>query len=350
MRKVTLKTIAKELDVSISTVSKSLKDSPEISEDTRQKVQAFAKLYNYKPNTIALSLKNQRTRTIGVIVPEIVHHFFTTVISGIEKVANRYGYTVIIGLSDESFEKEVTNMDKLANGTIDGFILSVASETLKRADFHHIRESINQGMPVVTFDRSVPSVDCDRVVVDDLEGAYTAVNRLIELGCKNIALVTTVDHVDVGRLRTEGYLKALGDHGLQVQDSMILKTEEDISDEAGDARLRRQIVNLLQAHPAVDGVFAVNEKYALIAMQALRHVGKHIPKDTRVIGFTDGVLSRYATPGLSTVSQHGLQIGERAAELLIERLEDEKEHKPSRTVVVETKLIERESTAVLKKP
>jgi LacI family transcriptional regulator len=345
MKKVTLKTIAKELDVSISTVSKSLKDSPEISEDTRQKVQAFARLYNYKPNTIALSLKNQRTKTLGVIVPEIVHHFFTTVISGVEKVANRYGYTVIIGLSDESFEKEVTNMDKLANGSIDGFIISVASQTLKMGDFHHINECINQGMPVVMFDRSVASINCDKVIVDDLEGAYTAVSRLIELGCRNIALVSTVDHVDVGKLRTEGYLKALNHHGLKVSPSLILKTEEDISNETGDANLREQIVQLLQSNPGVDGVFAVNEKYALIAMQALREIGKAVPADTRVIGFTDGVLSRYATPSLSTVSQHGLLIGERAAELLIQRLENDEDDRPSQTVVVPTKLIERESTA-----
>ena len=344
MRKVTLKTIAKELDVSISTVSKSLKDSPEISEDTRQKVQAFARLYNYKPNKIALSLKNQRTRTLAVIVPEIVHHFFTTVVSGIEKVANQHGYTVIIGLSDESFEKEVTNMDKLANGSIDGFILSVSSETLKKADFHHIRECINQGMPVVMFDRSAPGIECDSVVVNDLEGAYSAVKHLIHLGCRKIALISTVDHVDVGKLRTAGYTKALKDHQIPVDNALILKTEQDISDESGDALLRQQIVRLLAANPTVDGIFAVNEKYALIAMQALREAGKRIPEDTRVIGFTDGVLSRYASPGLSTVSQHGMQIGEKAAELLIERLENEDLELPPRKVVVKTRLVEREST------
>lgn len=146
-RKVTLKQIAKELDVSISTVSKSLRDSPEISEDTRLKVQAFAKLYNYKPNLIALSLKNKKTKTIGIIIPEIVHHFFATVISGIEHVANEKGYNVIVTLSDESFDKEVINMEMLANGSIDGFILSLSKETQLRRDFHHISEVINQGMP-----------------------------------------------------------------------------------------------------------------------------------------------------------------------------------------------------------
>src|SRR5690606_9964683 len=213
-RKVTLKQIARELDVSISTVSKSLRNSPEISEDTRQKVQAFAKLYNYRPNNIALSLKNRRTKTIGIIIPEIVHHFFATVISGIEQVANESGYSVIICLSDESFDKEVINMEMLANGSIDGFIMSLSKETQFKADFHHISEVINQGMPVVMFDRVSNEILCDKVIIDDKQAAYEAVQSLIDKGKKKIALVTTVDYVSVGKLRTDGYTKALLDNDL----------------------------------------------------------------------------------------------------------------------------------------
>src|SRR5690606_21256662 len=161
-KKITLKQIARELDVSISTVSKALRDSVEISEDTRQKVQAFAKLYNYKPNNIALSLKNRKTKTIGIIIPEIIHHFFATVISGIEQVANENGYSVLICLSDESFDKEVLNMEMLANGSIDGFIMSLSKETQFKADFHHITEVINQGMSVVMFDRVANDILCDK--------------------------------------------------------------------------------------------------------------------------------------------------------------------------------------------
>ena len=179
-RKVTLKQIAKELDVSISTVSKSLRDSSEISEDTRLKVQAFAKLYNYKPNNIALSLKNQRTKTIGIIIPEIVHHFFATVISGIEQIANENGYTVIVCLSNESFTKEVINMEMLANGSIDGFIISLSKETQFKGDFHHITEVMNQGMPVVMFDRITNEIYCDKVIIDDKHAAYDATPMLID--------------------------------------------------------------------------------------------------------------------------------------------------------------------------
>ena len=208
-KKITLKQIAKELDVSISTVSKALKDSVEISEDTKQKIQAFAKLYNYRPNNIALSLQNQKTKTIGVIIPEIVHHFFSKVIRGIELVANKRGYNVIIGLSNESFDKEVINMQMLANGSIDGFILSISKETLQQQDYHHFKETINQGMPIVMFDRVVNEINCDKVIINDLKGSKNAVSKLLCNGCKNVAIITTKDYVSVGKLRTQGYLEAL---------------------------------------------------------------------------------------------------------------------------------------------
>ena len=172
--------IATELDVSVSTVSKALKDSKEISDSTKQKVKAFAKLYNYKPNNIALSLKSQQTNNIGVIIPEIVHHFFTTVIAGIEKYANEHGYNVIVGLSNESFKKEVINLDMLANGTIDGFILSVAKQTLEFGDYHHFEETIDQGIPIVMFDRVLDNIHCDRVVVNDIQASKNAVKCLHE--------------------------------------------------------------------------------------------------------------------------------------------------------------------------
>ena len=187
-RKVTLKQIAKELDVSISTVSKSLRNSAEIGEETRLKVQAFAKLYHYKPNNTALSLKNRKTKSIGIIIPEIVHYFFSTVINGIEHVANENGYSVVICLSDDSFDKEVLNMEMLANGSIDGFIMSLSKETQYKGDFHHITEVINQGMPVVMFDRVTNDILCDKVIIDDQAAAYEAVQSLIDKKNKNVTI------------------------------------------------------------------------------------------------------------------------------------------------------------------
>lgn len=343
-RKVTLKQIARELDVSISTVSKALKNSKEISEDTREKVQAFAKLYNYKPNNIALSLKNRKTKTIGVIIPEIVHHFFSKVIRGIELYANNKGYNVIVGLSNESFDKEVINMEMLANGSIDGFILSISKETLQLQDYHHFNETINQGMPIVMFDRVVKEINCDKVIVDDYKGAKNAVTKLLKNGCKNVALITTKDYVNVGRFRTQGYISALEDHQLVPEPSLILKVDDESLTEYNLSNLETEITQLFQENPKIDGVFAVNEIYAITVMKIARKLGKEIPDDLQIIGFTDGVLSRHAIPGLTTVSQHGQKIGEKTAELLIERIEKEDFSENVQTIVVETELIEREST------
>ncbi len=347
-RKITLKQIARELDVSISTVSKALRNSIEISEDTTQKIQAFAKLYNYRPNNIALSLQNKKTKTIGIIIPEIVHHFFSKVIQGIEIVAINKGYNVIVGLSNESFNKEVINMEMLANGSIDGFILSISKDTLMRQDYHHFNETISQGMPIVLFDRVVNDVNCDKVIVDDIKGSKKAVNKLVANGCKHIALITTKDYVSVGRLRTQGYLEALEAHEIHPNGSLILKVDDKFVSEDHLELLENEIEQLFKKNKNIDGVFAVNELYAITAMKVARSLDLNIPSDIQVIGFTDGVLSKHATPSLTTVSQHAQAMGEKAAELLIHRLENEAEGEAEeehfQTVVIETELIERNST------
>ncbi|MFO8146817.1 MAG: LacI family DNA-binding transcriptional regulator [Bacteroidota bacterium] len=336
-RKLTLKHIASELDVSISTVSKALRDSVEISEDTRKKIKAFAKLYNYKPNNIALSLKNRKSKTIGVIIPEIVHHFFTTVISGIEQVANEKGYHVIICMSNNSFDKEVINMELLANGSTDGFIISVAKETQQKQDYHHLREVIDQGMPLVMFDRVIDEIECDKVIIDDTIGAKKAVNKLIEIGCKKIGLITTVDYVSVGKLRTEGYFQALKEHGMEVDEDLILKIDDfDLSEP--------EIKNFLE-NKDLDGVFAVNEHFAIYAIKAFQEKGLSVPEDVAVIGFTDGELSKRFIPSLTTVSQHGAEMGAQSARLLIKKLESEdSEEEAYQTIIIETGLVERNST------
>ncbi|QFZ53372.1 LacI family transcriptional regulator [Oceanihabitans sp. IOP_32] len=354
-RKITLKQIARELDVSISTVSKALSNSKEISEETTKKIQAFAKFYNYRPNNIALSLKNRKTKTIGILIPEIVHHFFSTVIRGIELVANRRGYNVIVGLSNESFAKEIINMEMLANGSIDGFILSISKETLLKQDYHHFNATINQGMPIVMFDRVVSEVDCDKVIVDDFNGSVKAVNKLIANGCKNIALITTMDYVSVGRLRTQGYIEALEKNKMIADPSLILKIDDDLDVENNLEVLEQEIERFFKTSGNIDGVFAVNELYAVTAMKVAKKLGFRIPDDVQVIGFTDGVLSKHATPSLTTVSQHGQKIGEQAANLLIDRLEASNTESDQRfkdvhkkpdfiKVVIETEIIEREST------
>lgn len=335
--KATLKQIAKELNVSVSTVSKALSNSPEISEPTKLKVQEFAKLKNYKPNNLAVNLKNKRSKTIGVIIPNILNPFFAKVFSGIEKGANDRGYNVITCISNESLEKEIHAMDMLSNGTIDGFILSISEETQKEQRFKHFKEAINEELPIVMFDRISDEVNCDKVIVDDFDSAVHGVNHMIKTKCKNIALLSTIDNLSVGKLRAEGYMKALKDNGYKIDESIIIRTD---SVEDFDQRLQ------MLFDKKIDGVFALDEHASVMAHKTAIKKGIKIPDDLSIIGFADGVWSRRLTPSLSTISQHGPEIGEAAAEMLIKRLESKPtdETPQYETKVIKTELRQREST------
>ena len=335
-RKITLKHIARELGVSISTVSKALKNSEEIGSDTKEKVQAFEKLYNYKPNNIAISLKNKRTKNIGVIIPDIVHHFFTTVFRGIEKYANAKGYNVIVCVSDESFDKEVINMELLANGSIDGFIMALSSGTQLKNDYNHLKEVTEQGIPLVLFDRVAEDIVCDKVIINDRQGAYNAVTKFIKDGRKRIALIASEDYISVSRERAAGYKEALLDNGIGYNEDLILKFPSmEISENLIEDFFERE---------KVDAVLSVNEIFAIHGMRYVQSKGLKIPEDISFIGFTDGLLSKYASPGLTAIAQHGEQMGEIAAEILIEKIETDVEEETYVTRVLEPTLIERGST------
>jgi len=335
--KATLKQIAKELNVSVSTVSKALNDSPEISEQTKVRIKEYAKLKNYKPNVIGLNLKNRKTKTIGVIIPNILNSFFAKVFSGIEKVADEKGYNVIMCISNESLDKEAHTMEMLSNGTIDGFVLSISEEAQKLHDYSHFNSIINDGTPIVMFDRTTDEVECDKVIVDDFDSGKNATQHLIDLGCKNIALISSVDNLGVGKLRAEGYLKALKDNNIEINENIIIRTESEHD--------LVEKINELYSNNLVDGVFALEENDSVLALKAGVKKGYKIPKDLKIIGFADGILaSRRLSPSLTTVSQHGIEIGEVAVKLLIDRLESNDEDKPYETVVIKTKLKEREST------
>ena len=344
--KMTLKRIAKELGVSISTVSKALHDNKEISQDNRDKIQAFAKFYNYRPNNIALSLKNKKTKTLGLIIPDIVHNFFSKVISGIEHVANLNGYNVIIAVTNESFDKEVINMELLVQSNIDGFIMSLSKETLLKQDKHHLQETINQGIPIVMFDRVLSEIACDKVIVDDIEGSRIATQKLIDTGCKKILLLTTGDFINIGKLRTQGYLEALGNNNITPDSDIILKINDlgNLEKKQDNRDLERDINQIFEKVPDIDGVFAVNEIYAIKALNVARQRGLRVPEDLSVVSFSDGILSQHSWPSLTTISQHGFKMGERAASILINRLALEDEEKEFVTEIIKTELIERDST------
>lgn len=336
-QKITLKKIAKEFDVSISTVSKALKDSHEISQELKDKIQAFAKYYHYKPNSIALNLRNQKTKTIGVIIPDIVHHFFTTVITGIEKLANDQGYNVMICLSNESYEKEVLNLEMLANGVVDGIILSVAKETEERKEYGHFNELIENGIPLVMFDRVVDEINCNKVIANDKGGAFLATEQLYNNGCKKIALITTPDYVTVGHERKEGFIKALNENNLPVFENLILEVDDKLS-------IEEQLIPLFQGETTPDGIFAVNEIYAATVIKVARRFGYQIPEDIEVIGFTNGVISQFTTPSLTTVAQHGRSMGQKALELLLDEIDTSDTQYEYKTHQIQTDLVIRNST------
>ncbi len=338
-QKITLKHIARELDVSISTVSKALKNSEEIGQDTKKKIQAFAKLYNYKPNNIAISLKNKRTRNIGVIIPDIVHHFFTTVFRGIEQYANAKGYNVIVCVSDESFNKEVINMEMLANGSIDGFIMALAGETQLKNDYNHLREVTEQGIPLVLFDRVTDEIQCDKVIINDEAAAYQVVRKLIKAGRKRIALITTEGYLNVSSKRAEGYYRALKEHKIPVDKKLVLQLPYQQEDETKSEKFFKE--------NKPDAVLCVNEIFAIKCMGIAQKFGYRIPEEIAFVGFTDGILSHYATPALTSVDQHGEIMGETAAQMLINRIEqdqDQEKEEEFETRIIAATLIERAST------
>jgi len=337
MKKITLKDIAKHFGVSISTVSKAVNDSHEISDALKQSIQQFAKDHHYKPNKLALNLLNRSTKTIGVIVPNILNYFFVQVLYGIEKVANENGYNIISCISNESHDKEIKTLELLDSGTVDGIIISLAEETQVKDKIDALLELSNSQIPLVLFDRVSDRIECDKVVVDDLEAGYKSTKHFLNIGCENIAFVSPIGKSSVGKLRLEGYKIALMEHDIIFDEKLILDfTEKD------DLGL---LLSLLLNYKPIDGILGLDEITAVKILQIVKERGYNVPNDISIIGFTNGQLSKYVSPSLTMVSQHGKYIGERAAKLLINRINNPSQ--PIKTQVVKTSLLIRDSTKKL---
>jgi len=331
---ITIKDIARELGVSPSTVSRALKDHPDISVETKQQVRAMVERMKYKPNAIALSLRNRRSNIIGVIVPELVHHFFSSVISGIEDVAGNAGYNVMLFQSYESYEKEVLNTQALLSSRVDGVLVSISKTSRK---FQHIRELMDNGVPVVFFDRACDEVETDKVIVDDFNGAFMATELLIKGGSRRIAHFAAPQHLQIGYQRQRGYITALEKYGIPVDDSLIVKC--DTHEEA------LEIAPKIMSLPSPpDGIFAVNDLTATGVLKILKRMNLRVPQDVAVVGFTDGLVSTVTDPPLTTVSQHGFTLGRKAAEILLRRINAGVEVFKPIVEVIPTELIIREST------
>ena len=307
---ITIKDIARILGISSSTVSRALKDHPDINTDTKKAVNELALKLKYQPNAVALSLKNSRSNTIGIIIPEIVHYFFSSVISGIEDVASQRGYTVIICQSNERFAREVANARALLSHRVDGILISISKETNSFDHFVNLQEG---GIPLVFFDRIAPGINADLVIIDDIDASYSATRHLIETGCKRIAHFAGPQGLVIGRDRLQGYLNALAEAGLPIDNRLII--EADTFEKA-----RNTVMEMLDAGIVPDGIFAVNDMTAIGAMQTILKRGYKIPADISIVGFSDGFLSGITDPHLSSVDQHGYEMGTTAAEILFQRI------------------------------
>ena len=335
---VTIKDIAKALGLSTSTVSRALRDSYEISPETKKLVLEYAEKINYHPNPIALSLKERRSRSIGIIVSEIANSFFSQTIDGVESIAYDNGYNVIITQSRESFEREAINLNYLTSRSIDGLVVSVSSET---KDFSNFKELHERGMPIVFFDRVVNEINTHKVIVDNYKGAYEATTALIKEGYRNIAAVANSEILSITRERLAGYKAALADHGIAECDTYIKfcahgglllpEVEETISD-------------LLELKKRPDALLALTDKLTTGSLRILKEKNLRVPDDMGLMGFSNSDITELIDPSLSIIKQPAFEMGQIATTLLLQLIESKRPVTEFETTVLAPQLIIRDSS------
>ena len=333
-RQVTIKDIAEKLGISPSTVSRSLKDHPDISIKTRNAVKELAKLLGYKPNLIALNLKNSRTNTIGLIVPEVEHYFFSKIISGIEDIAYENNYNVLVVQSNESYLREVLNSHTLLGNRVDGMLVSFSKET---KDFAHFQQIIDNEIPIVFYDRAIDNLKADMVVVDDYTGAFDAVNHLINRGCKRIAFYSAPQHLHIGKDRLQGYIDALEKHGITYDKNLVYSCDTFES----AVKISNSVLKKVDRP---DGIFAVNDLTALGVMKVANKMGIKIPDELKIVGFENSKSAVISEPELSSVDQFGYDLGKKAMTILLDHMKGGTiDYEPVKHVI-KTKLITRASS------
>ncbi|MBX2846017.1 MAG: LacI family transcriptional regulator [Saprospiraceae bacterium] len=338
--RVTLKDIAAQLGVTPTTVSKALKDYPDIGKETKQKVKELAKALNYQPDSHALALKNKKTNTVGVIIPEIAHFFFAKVIKGMMSHLEENGYRLLITLSGENTEQEIKQVNLLFNNKVDGLLVSLANET---QNTDHFKQFTDYSIPLVMFDKVDEWFPCKKVLIHDKKGAFTATNHLIERGCKRIAHIRGPKYPLNAIQRHEGYMNALATANMDYNPDLV-KQCEAVTFEEGYAFTKE----LLTMDQPPDGIFAVTDQVAVGALQAAKDLNVEVPEALKIVGFSDSQVGQIVKPALTTIHQPGYEIGATAAQLLIEEIELKSkgaEHITESTqIILDTYLIQREST------
>ena len=320
-KNITIKELSKILEVSISTVSKALNDSYEISDTTKERIKTAAKTYNYKPNKLAVNLKSGKTNTIGVVLPSIKNFFMSRVLRGIDSVIAKSNYNIIISITNESFDKEVQSVQTLSNGLVDAIIIAVSEETQIKKDFSHLSNLVGD-IPLLMVDRIVNSINCDKVLVDDYNAIFNTVNELIFEGKKSIALVSSINNLNVGKLRTKGYLAA------------IQNKQEPIVIEGEEGYIESELSKLIESNK-IDAIMALDQESSLAAFRIGKVKKVLNNKEVSIIGYASRVISEHLTPKLTTIDQHGKKVGITSAKLLLKRL-DSTESEPESIIVNST--------------
>lgn len=339
---VTIKDIAKALGLSTSTVSRALRDSYEISPETKKLVLEYAEKINYSPNPIALSLKERRSRSIGVIVCEIANPFFSQVINGIESIAYQNGYNVIIAQSRESFNREVMNLQYLTSRSIDGLIISVSTET---SDFSNFQQLHEKGLPIVFFDRIVDEIKTHKVIVDNFKGAHDATTHLIQNGYERIGVIANSEVLSITKERLGGYRAALTENGIEIKDELLTHCEHGgmLLDEVADA-----VNELLKLDPRPDAIFTTSDKLTTGCLRMLKTKRISVPDEIALTGFSNTDLTELLDPPLTVIKQPAFEMGEVATKLLLQVIESKRPITEFETRMLTTELIIRGSTKMKK--
>lgn len=333
--KSTIHDIARKLNITASTVSRALNDHPRISESTKKAVQKTAQKLNYQPNHIAAALRSGKSNIIGVIVPTVDRSFFSSVVRGIEEIANNSKYNVMICQSYDDPEKEMAAVEALLSARVDGIIASYAKET---RSFEHFLKAKERGIPVILFDRSNDELELSHVVVDDYLGAYKATEHLIQQGCRRIGHFTNTRPISIFKERLRGYKEALLAYGLSYDPTLVVESNLQLEDG------RTSMLRLLQRKEIPDGIFSASAYGILGALQVLTEKGYKVPHDVALVGFSNEPYTSFTEPSLSTVEQHSLRMGNAAAEIFLEEVSDEYKQFIPQKIVLKPELIIRQSS------
>lgn len=338
-KNITIHDIAQKLNITASTVSRSLNDNPRISDQTKKKVIKLAKELNYKPNNVASALRKGKTQIIGMLVPSINRAFFSSIVRGVEEVSNTLDYHVIVSQSYEDYDNEKKAIKAFLNAQVSGIIASISKTT---KDYSHYQEVIDSGIPLVLFDRTTPLLQTGQVVIDDYQGGYMATSHLIEQGCSKIVHFTSERKIDIYKERYSGYATALENNGIKLDESLVFGSHLQLEDG------RRLAIELLESKIKFDAIFSASDYAAIGCIQVLKENNLRIPADVSIVGFSNEPFTSFSAPSLTSINQFPIEMGNTVADLFFSALKSDKKNEVLKKTIIQPQLIIRESST--KKP